>query len=80
MEAGVTYTLTGVGCVYKKGDADAVYQLYLDSFEKTADPSGINNVNAAKAENAVRYNLAGQKVNNDYKGVVIMNGKKMLNK
>ena len=41
---------------------------------------GITNVNAAKAENAVRYNLAGQKVNNDYKGVVIMNGKKMLNK
>lgn len=41
---------------------------------------GINNVNAAKAENAVRYNLAGQKVNNDYKGVVIMNGKKTLNK
>lgn len=41
---------------------------------------GINNVNAAKAENAVRYNLAGQKVSNDYKGVVIENGKKMLNK
>lgn len=41
---------------------------------------GITNVTAAKAENAVRYNLAGQKVNNDYKGVVIMNGKKMLNK
>ena len=79
LEAGATYTLTGVGCVYKKGDADAVYQLYLDSFEKT-DPSGINNVNAAKAENAVRYNLAGQKVSNDYKGVVIENGKKMLNK
>jgi len=46
--------------------------------EEVAD--GINNVNAAKAENAVRYNLAGQKVNNDYKGVVIMNGKKLLNK
>ena len=42
--------------------------------------TGINNVNAAKAENAVRYNLAGQKVSNDYKGVVIENGKKMLNK
>jgi hypothetical protein len=41
---------------------------------------GINNVNAAKAENGVMYNLAGQKVNNGYKGVVIMNGKKMLNK
>lgn len=39
---------------------------------------GINNVNAAKAENAVRYNLAGQKVGNDFKGVVIMNGKKVV--
>ena len=42
--------------------------------------TGITNINAAKAENAVRYNLAGQKVNNDYKGVVIMNGKKFMNK
>ncbi len=40
--------------------------------------TGINNVNAAKAENAVRYNLAGQKVSNDYKGVVIENGKKVV--
>ena len=43
------------------------------------NPTGITNVKA-NAENAVRYNLAGQKVNNNYKGVVIMNGKKMLNK
>lgn len=42
--------------------------------------SGISNVNAENAKNAVRYNLAGQKVNAGYKGVVIMNGKKMLNK
>ena len=42
--------------------------------------SGISNITAAKAENAVRYNLAGQKVNAGYKGVVIMNGKKMLQK
>ena len=40
--------------------------------------TGVNNVNAAKAENAVRYNLAGQKVSNDYKGVVIENGKKVV--
>jgi len=42
--------------------------------------SGIANITAAKAENGVRYNLAGQKVNAGYKGVVIMNGKKMLQK
>lgn len=41
------------------------------------NPTGINNVKA-NAENAVRYNLAGQKVSNDYKGVVIENGKKVV--
>ena len=43
------------------------------------NPTGITNVKA-NAENAVRYNLAGQKVSNDYKGVVIENGKKFMNK
>ena len=42
--------------------------------------TGITATKAAKAENGVRYNLAGQKVNAGYKGVVIMNGKKMLQK
>ena len=30
--------------------------------------------------NGVRYNLSGQKVNADYKGIVIVDGKKMLKK
>lgn len=42
--------------------------------------TGINTTKAVKAENGVRYNLAGQKVNAGYKGVVIVNGKKMLQK
>jgi hypothetical protein len=42
--------------------------------------TGINRVNAEKvADNAI-YNLAGQKVNASYKGVVIKNGKKFLQK
>jgi hypothetical protein len=40
---------------------------------------GISTVKVA-AQNGVRYNLAGQKVDNSYKGVVIVNGKKMLQK
>ena len=44
------------------------------------DPSGIETVKAVKDVNAPIYNLAGQKVNNDYKGVVIQNGKKFMNK
>lgn len=43
--------------------------------------TGIENVKAAKtaAEN-VAYNLAGQKVGNDFKGLVIVNGQKMIRK
>lgn len=44
------------------------------------DASGIKSVTiAAKtAENAIRYNLSGQRVGNDYKGLVIVNGKKVI--
>ncbi len=43
-------------------------------------PSGIAGVKAAvKADGAI-YNLAGQKVGKDYKGLVIMNGKKFVQK
>jgi hypothetical protein len=40
--------------------------------------TGISNVTTAKMLNGARYNLAGQRVNAGYKGVVIMNGQKML--
>ena len=43
-------------------------------------PSGIAGVKATvKADGAI-YNLAGQKVGKDYKGLVIMNGKKFVQK
>ena len=43
--------------------------------------TGITNVNAsAVAADAPVYNLAGQKVSASYKGIVIKNGKKFLNK
>jgi len=41
-------------------------------------PTGIENVKAAKANDAVIYNLAGQKVNKSFKGIAIMNGKKIV--
>ena len=40
--------------------------------------TGINTISADKAKNGARYNLAGQKVNAGYKGVVIMNGQKVM--
>lgn len=40
--------------------------------------TGINNITVDNAKKGVRYNLAGQRVNESYKGVVIENGKKMI--
>lgn len=42
------------------------------------DATGINNITVDTAKKGVRYNLAGQRVNESYKGVVIENGKKMI--
>lgn len=45
------------------------------------DPTGINEVsNGAVSESAPIYNLAGQRVGKDYKGVVVQNGKKFIKK
>lgn len=49
--------------------------------EITVNPTGetgINNITVDNAKKGVRYNLAGQRVNESYKGVVIENGKKMI--
>ena len=43
------------------------------------EATGIKNVNTIVGTNAM-YNLAGQRVNKNAKGIVIVNGKKMLNK
>lgn len=43
--------------------------------------TGINDINAEeKAYDGAIYNVAGQRVNKDYKGVVIINGKKIIKK
>ena len=49
-------------------------------YEFGTDPSGIINVkkDAVKADDAI-YNLAGQRVSKDYKGIVVKAGKKTLN-
>ena len=45
--------------------------------EEQGETDGIKAV-STKVENGVRYNLAGQKVGADYKGIVIVNGKKVI--
>ena len=44
------------------------------------DPSGIKSVKNLDVQSGIRYNLSGQKVDANYKGVVIMNGKKFMQK
>ena len=41
--------------------------------------AGVNAITLDKT-NAPLYNLAGQRVSNNYKGVVVKNGKKYFNK
>ena len=57
-------------------------QVGIYGFQFTATASGIESINATKADNpnAPIYNLAGQQVTKSYKGVVIQNGKKFFNK
>ena len=51
-------------------------------FAPTAEvlPTGINGVQVEESNNAPAYNLAGQKVAASYKGIVIKNGKKFVQK
>jgi hypothetical protein len=53
------------------------------SYDAQYDPStstGINNVNVVENANGAIFNLAGQNVANNYKGLVIKNGKKVVMK
>lgn len=57
-------------------------QIGLYGFEFNAGQSGIADIIADKTldENAPIYNVYGQRVNKDYKGVLIQNGKKFINR
>ena len=55
--------------------------LFITKFVITSGGStGINTVKTVRVADGAIYNLAGQKVDKSYKGVVIMNGKKMIQK
>lgn len=45
-----------------------------------SEVTGITSIKTTTIENDVMYNLAGQKVGNDYRGIVIKNGYKFFNK
>ena len=84
-----TFTFTNTGKFIQFGDGTYTsFGAYDKKMDKTVLPmlfvmgegqTGINNIHTSTAvKNNVMYNLAGQRVNKDYKGLVIMNGKKMM--
>ena len=78
--------------VYIQGPAETQYQLakayvatagYIAEngiVDKYADPQGIEEMKVDTVASEVIYNLAGQHVNDSYKGVVIQNGRKYIKK
>lgn len=63
------------GYIVLKGASAAKYSICFGD-----EATGIHTIEAASAANAAMYNLAGQRVDKSYKGIVIVNGKKYLNK
>ena len=47
---------------------------------KQGGESGVENIKAQESLNGIRYNLSGQRVSDTYKGVVIQNGRKFIQK
>ena len=50
------------------------------SIQEYGVTSGIKQITANKLQSNVRYNLAGQAVDENYKGIIIQNGRKRVNK
>lgn len=68
-------TFTSFGAYATKQDNTVLPML----FKMVEGTTGINNIQTTTAvKNNVMYNIAGQRVNKDYKGLVIMNGKKKM--
>ena len=71
LEAGehvIRLAITGANCNIDKLNFKCILSTDIDEVE------------AAQPNDGVLYNLAGQKVDANYKGVVIKNGKKFLNR
>ena len=79
-DAGITFTdgmtVPTRFCVSQSG----WYYIYNVSLMNAATAAGIKGVKAVKADKGQIYNLAGQRVDSSYKGIVIKNGQKAIQK
>ena len=73
-----------ISVAVKKGDVAITYpknSVNFYGFELVGTTSGISDIQAPKSsKDGATFNLLGQKVSNDAKGIVIKNGKKFINK
>ena len=75
------YTLEGCHLLFQNGDfLGTTIVKSVKVIDLNGDPNGIEAVKANQLVNGAIFNLAGQKVNANYKGVVIQNGKKFIQK
>ncbi|MDE7086365.1 MAG: hypothetical protein K2O48_06755 [Prevotella sp.] len=82
------YTIKDIVWKLKDGSASLIDQTGTKNFyvKEGADtapyefgtPSGISNIVTNNTVSTATYNVAGQRVSNDYKGIVIKNGKKYI--
>jgi hypothetical protein len=85
-----TFTITNNGQFIQYGNGTfTTFGAWTEAQDKAVKPmlfvfdeaAGINGVQTTvKPQSNVRYNIAGQRVAADYKGIVIINGKKYLQK
>jgi hypothetical protein len=85
-----TFTITNNGKFIQYGNGTyTTFGAWKEAQDKAVKPmlfvfdeaAGINGVQTTvKPQSNVRYNIAGQRVGADYKGIVIVNGKKYLQK
>lgn len=78
-----TYTITDQAgsTVIKLARSKASTNVFITKFVITrGGSSNINTVKAVEAEDSAAYNLAGQKVADGFKGIVVKNGRKMIQK
>lgn len=68
------------GVKYAIGLAGSKMGFYGFKYEVSGGAAGINTVKAVEAEDSAAYNLAGQKVADGFKGIVVKNGRKMIQK
>lgn len=76
-----TYTLAADAdnLYFGRASVDNATTTYITSLViERGTPTGITTITSQTADNAVKFNLAGQRVNAKAKGIVVANGKKYL--